>query len=288
VRVKVDVPPDRGDLIPQAQLAWQAFGRAIPHYYRSCEVEFGTTDEEPNGMAMARAHFATVSPLEKPDSAHVLLSTRFLTDATELERHLTLLHETIHLHLALGAHRVRVEKYQTRLRAAETAVRLLWADEATLRFRWTQLRMAFQLFQLPDEIAAEQLLRRDFPIWLGARADYYLRMRREEVALLPARVEAAGPFGPLVPFYADLRASLYVPLAEGAIQIQQELKALSTHCQADFIGGAPEAFRASCLELKPLLLDVSLERPIESSNAAYERLFKLIEGVKPPPPRSTK
>jgi len=142
---------------------------------------------------------------------------------------------------------------------------------------------AFLLLRLPDEIVADQRLRREYPDWFQQRAEYYVEMRRgRETEIVRGR--PADVLWPFSVFYELLRISFFIPLLEGMPALKQELQRLEANTAA--------SLRASCLsvelhdflmDLKPRLLDVSDDRPLAEAEAAYDRLFERVTSVEPEP-----
>lgn len=102
-----------------------------------------------------------------------------------MKTRLTLLHECIHTDFSLGEHRQRWDRRQDR---CKTYYQELEEKESA---------------QLPDEIVAEQKLKRDYPALFEGRARYYVEMQQQQEKEIATR-QPDDPFWP----YTQRRDSL--------------------------------------------------------------------------------
>ena len=276
MHLSIDVPDDRPDLVESARAAWQEFNGVIASPFSSDKVAFGTTFMRPDAKAYSRPFFASGRGPTSRDRAQIILSTALLTGASDLERNLTILHECIHLAFAFGDHRERYQARFDRVRAFELNLRRqVDLPIAEINLLNNRSLAGFQFLQLPDEAVAELLLRRDYEAWFPSRATYYLDMRRDEALRLAGR-EESDALKAWAYFYADLRASLLVPMAGELPDVQRALVEAASAAQREFVARMPEGIVNRCVDLKPSLLDVSLDAPIDSTAGAYEALFDMV------------
>jgi hypothetical protein len=176
---RIAVVPDcgRSDLEIAVRDAWQAFESAVPaHPLVNVPVMFGPPDQDRVGdaIAIAMPHLDPAGNRVEPWT--VVLGERFWSQTAE-GRNLTLLHESIHLHLHAekGARTVRSDSLRRKLRAAEReAAAMEGVDKGFKRWRGVTA-MQFHLF--PDEIWAELFVRDRYPEWLERRLIALLAMR---------------------------------------------------------------------------------------------------------------
>jgi hypothetical protein len=272
-------PDDDGRLRQAAERMWTDFTTAVRNPLGDVKVIYDTA-QEPDAIAWCRPFYGASNGLGLGDRAHIIASTRLLTAASDVERRLTLLHECLHMSFAFGEHRERWRRIdaqrEERHRAAEA---VSWTDADRANHMATQDAHGFNLLRIPDEIVAEQRLKRDYPEWFPVRADYYVEMRRGRAAEIQAgRPDVLWPFSV---FYELLRISFFAPLLDTASALQQELQRLEADTAAALHRCASIDLHDFLMNLKPHLLDVSHERPLTEAEAAYDRLFERVTSTEP-------
>ena len=266
---------------------WEDFNRFVRNPLgNEHEVSYDTTSDALPAIAMSRPFFA-VSRFGLPDTAVFLFSTPLLTAALEDERRLTLLHECIHMAFAFGEHRDRWARIQTRVRDTESEILNMPITTSVDLLTYLEYRknVAFLLMKLPDEIVAEQRLKRDYSEWFRRRAEYYVRMRQGR----EAEIAAGRPGDVLWPFsvfYELLRILFFLPLVEGIPDLEEELQRLSAQTEQRFRALTPADSREFLLSVKAPLLEVALDRPLTGPEQAYDRLVGRIMATEPPAPSS--
>ena len=241
-------------------------------------VATDTTTDSITGIAMARPVHAR-SPFGLPDRAVILLSERLLRTASHDERRLSLLHECIHLDFAFGAHRDRWMRRLRRASDAQSSARQMPLDTEVERQRYEDIdrrqTLAFQIFSLPDEIFAEQRLKQDYAEWFERRAAYYVSMRQSH----EADVVAGRPDDVLWPFqvFSELiRIEFFRRLVVDLPVSARELDRLAALTAQSLRTCASADLFVFLNELRPQLLDVTLDTPIATFEAVYERLFERV------------
>ena len=273
ILLSVPSPDDGGTLAAAANLAWQDFNSAITNPLGKCEVMCGVTDMDATAIAASEPLYAIPGILAVHERAHLILPAALLTATSETHRRLTLLHECIHMAFAFGEHRERWRRMQLRIKKSEVSLNAMVTTEISLlNYMWRRNYCAFMFLRLPDEIVAEQRLKRDYPEWFEARAAYYVQMRQgyeTEIAAPKSDV----PLRPFQVFYELLRTSFFISLVAGMPQFVGELKRLEKNAEDRLRELARRELSDFLLQLKPRLLGISLNRPLTDAEAVYDDLF---------------
>jgi hypothetical protein len=282
MRISICVPgPDvRGELRAAAKRAWDDFNGTLRNPIGQWPASFDTIDELFNGKAFSMPVYGPPESGGAGDRIELLLSAELLTGADDGERRLTLLHECIHMQFAFGEHRARWERIQSRGKASEKVLRgLIYTESADrLNYMGRRNRAAFQLIQLPDEIVAEQRLKREYPELFAERTAYYVRMRREHFAKVSAE-QHGDSFWPLQIFYELLRTSFFVPLVAGMPPFDADLRGIEA--AAGGLLRQPSDLMKKLLDLRPDLLAVSMDQSVDAYEDAYNRAFELVQSLEP-------
>jgi hypothetical protein len=163
----------------------------------------------------------------------VVLGQRFWGQTPE-KRHLTLLHESIHLRLFAErqARTIRNDSVRRRLLAAADEARQKEApDRADFKRQRGVAAMQFHLF--PDEMWAELFVRDHYPDWLERRLTALVEMRERTRAERDAQLARMPQ--PLHPWWAVhelIRVSLVIAL-ESDERRMARLEALKAACISD-------------------------------------------------------
>lgn len=260
---------DRG-LAATARQVWRGFGDSGMHPRgRRMPDLIGPTD-------FRVGDYAGVFVSDR--SINLVLATELLTQSSELEQRLTLLHECIHIDFALGDHRDRWRRMNDRVerRTAEIDGAVPTGQHDVHRDAYLRARSdsALLFLRLPDEIVAEQYLKHAFPQWFAERAQYYVRMRQRREAIVTA--PGAHPtLRPLQVFYELLRIALYIPLVADVPALDathRELTRLERHAEDRLSEIAAPQVVDMLIELKPRLLDVSFDRSFAEAETQYDAL----------------
>lgn len=199
-----------------------------------------------------------------------------------MEMRLTLLHECIHTDFALGEHRQRwnrrQEECQTYYQEIEEKESGAREPAEVLNHQRQRGDVAFTIIQLPDEIVAEQKLKRDYSEFFAARALYYTQMQQRHEKEI-ATQQPDDPFWPFKIFYELLRTSFFIPLVQDMPDRRAEMMRLAQNAEARLRDCATPDLLEFLLTLKPQLLAVSLDTPITEAETAYERLHDRIMSV---------
>jgi hypothetical protein len=278
MRVLISVPGSDLDsrLRDAASRMWEDLGRVAANPLGPVEVSFQAGATEPDAIAWSRPLYGVSDGVGLGDRALIVPSTQLLTTASEEEKRLTLLHECIHMRLAFREYRERWRRIQDLLRAHRSAAReAAWRDIDLANYMERRSQHAYTLLTLPDEILAEQFLRRDYGEFFPSRAAYYTRMRRArevekgdtqpDVELLPFRL-----------YYEALRSSFFIPLVADMVPLEGELERLEKVAEARLAESGPEDLLEFLREVKPKLLSVSLEDLTSDTEAAYDRVFERV------------
>jgi hypothetical protein len=275
IRIEITVADNRRDLVPAAEGAWESFNVTVRNPLTVTSVICAAADIACNGDAFSKPFYGRVLG----EWAQFILSVPLLTTITETDRNNTLLHECIHMDFAFGEHRERWQRLQEQVRAVESTIRsMMTTDIDLLTFLDYRHRVACLIRNVPDEIVAEQRLKRDYPERWPDRAAQYVRMRqRHEIKVLAGR-----PGDCLWPFsvsYELLRNAFFIPIADGMPAVQEELQRLESVADTQLRVCADGELVAFLLGEKPALLDVSHDRPFPAAEAAYDRVFDRIMAV---------
>jgi len=149
VSICVPEPDDRGDLRAAAKRAWNDFQQAVKNPLGEVRVSYGTTLYEIGGArAVCRPMYGTPGSLTPEDTVQLILGRTAQPDS-QSERHLTLLHECIHMQFAFGDHRARWMRIQSDYRADEKAIEALRFSEPLARLNYLERRndSAYMLLQ---------------------------------------------------------------------------------------------------------------------------------------------
>lgn len=278
MRVVISVPgPDEdGTLLEAAARMWTDFTQVVRNPLGTAHVSYDTDAPEPDAVAWCHPVYGPSSGIGLGDCALITPSTRLLTTASDTERRLTLLHECIHMDFAFGEHRDRWQRIDQRgMLWSKNTKAVSWTDVDLTDYMERRVSVAIMFLRLPDEIVAEQRLKRGYPEWFDARAAYYVHLQQGHAA------EVAAPRSdvPLRPFHVFcelLRASLFIPLVAGMAQFEDELRRLEKNADDHLREYAQPGLPEFLLGLKPRLLDVTLDRPLAAAEAAYDELFERV------------
>ena len=273
IMLSVPRPDDGGRLTAAAKLAWQDFNSAMTNPLGKCEVMCGITDMDANTIAASEPLYLIPGIPAVHEWAHLILPAALLTSTSETHRRLTLLHECLHMAFAFGEHRERWRRMQLRIEGSEVSLNAMVTTETSrLNYMWRRNYCAFIFLRLPDEIVAEQRLKRDYPEWFEARAAYYVHMRQDHETEIVAP-KSDVPLQPFHIFYELLRTSFFISLVAGMPQFVGELKRLEKNAEDRLRELAPRELFDFLLQLKPRLLGISLNRPLTDAEAAYDELL---------------
>lgn len=186
---------------------------------------------------------------------------------------LTLLHECIHMRFAIGAHRnrwirIRDERQAADQRAHDTAQ----TDVDLANFMFRRHDHAFTMVTLPDEIVAEQYLKDQYPDMFDDRAEYYRQMRLE------CRTQVETPrsdrsLQPFAVFHELLRNAFFRQLLDDGAAADTDLGQLERFAETRLGELATADLSRSLLALKPRLLDLRHDAPLDNAEIAYTELF---------------
>jgi hypothetical protein len=162
---------------------------------------------------------------------------------------------------------------QLRIEGSEVSLNAMVTTEIyRLNYMWRRNYCGFIFLRLPDEIVAEQRLKRDYPEWFEARAAYYVHMRQDHETEIVAP-KSDVPLQPFHIFYELLRTSFFISLVAGMPQFVGELKRLEKYAEDRLRKLSQRELFDFLLQLKPRLLGISLNRPLTDAEAAYDELF---------------
>lgn len=278
VAIKVPAPDWHGELESRARKVWADFRQNI-RIPLVLEEDYGTTRSQLGAAkAASRPCYATGGSGEHA----LLLLSPGLLKASEEECRLTLLHECIHLDFAFRTHRERWQRIEASIRERVAARGQVISDceEDPNLTPWEH--GAFRSLRVPDEIVAEQRLKRDYQEWFPRRAEYYLRMRKRRAEDL---VREADPLRPFAVFDELLRVAFFIPLVEGIPTLEhiaRDLRGLEASVEQQLCAVTTADLLKFFHELKPFLLSVTLDRPLLTAEAAYDRLFERTTATEPP------
>jgi hypothetical protein len=153
-------------------------------------------------------------------------------------------------------------------------------DEAEEKAYRERRHLAAVVFlRLPDEIVAEQRLKRDFQLRFGERAKYYVRMRQRHEADLAAPASDVA-LRPYEIFYELLRIDFFVRLVVGVAELaaeHAELKRLGEVALARLQERSSPELCSRVLALKDRLLDVDASaEKLAAAADAYEEVYQMI------------
>jgi hypothetical protein len=277
IPLQLYVPHDKPELRAAALEAWADFKAIVAAPVDFAVPEAETFDEDPGGLAEFRPTFEA-SPLE--DEAEILLSYRFLTNSTQAERRLTLLHECMHAAFAFGTHRERWLKWLATSTAISKSInRMDISTDATRRLQdhaHVRFVAGCRLFQVPEEAVAEQLLKRDYPDWFEYRAKYYLDMRLGQERTCHGRADG---FRGLAFFHLHVNAKLFIPLVDGMPEAVQ-LTRIANEAEEMFQTEAADYIVAFCMNERDHLLSAALDNELTVHDASW-RLFAFVNSLEP-------
>lgn len=275
--VSVPAPDADGTLIKNAVAAWDDFKTNIRHPITAEHPQFSDT-------WLAAGGRAGVSVDHAKNRAHIILESELLNEGSDIDKRLTLLHESIHTDFAFGEHKERWKKREERCEASVAEIRRMESDSEppeAIAFVKRRDYNALTAIQLPDEIVAEQKLKRDYPELFEARARYYVRMRQRHEGEI-ATPRADDLFWPLRVFHELLRTSFFIPLVEHIPEPHAELERLAQNAEARLRECSPPELCEFLLALKSRLLNVSQDAPLTEAEGAYEELYDRIMAIEAP------
>lgn len=182
-RLTISPEENRGSRLDEIERAWGSFTEAIPNH-PLVGVPTAFEARYPDAIhSVARAvPDTTRQPIEQ---GMIVIGEKFLDAERSVdERHLTLLHESIHLKLMCGAFAARTLRVLEILKRQQQSIVL--DDNAG----WMRFQLSAEYLKFPDEIWAELYLRNMHADWFDRRQAYYLAMReardRTPLPTLPA------------------------------------------------------------------------------------------------------
>jgi hypothetical protein len=273
------VAENRHDLVKKARDIWKRFDDSIEHPLVVDTLIVDAADIGCRAVAMSLCQPAPLA-VGLADGAQLLFSPAFL-DVAEHDRHITMLHETIHICLGLGEHRERHIAIKNWVDSENLRIATAFDTPEDWSFEFYKHRTAFMLVRLPEEITAEQRMKRDYPELWTRRVAMYVEMRqRKEHEIIAGR--AGDPVWPYSVFYEVLRNAFFVSLAEGFPVAQQELRRLEEVSQAQLRPLVDRATHDALIAERAALLDVDHEKRFPDAEAAYRRVFERIMAVPKP------
>ena len=176
VKLFISVPAqDNGALTAEAIKAWDDFKQKIAHPLTAVTPQFGNT-------WLSAGRLAGVCRSSERNRAQIILEQSCSKKGATSKYVSTLLRECIHTDFAFGEHRDRWDKRQKRCEASHAEIRAMEYGDTPLellKFIKRQRGSALTAIQLPDEIVAEQKMKRNYsPELFSARAAYHLKMQR--------------------------------------------------------------------------------------------------------------
>lgn len=152
------------DLLEAVKELWWRFDSSIDHPLKGASVEFDTSRWD-GQLALARP---LLGPGPNDGIIHVWPALIHETHS-DLQL-LTVLHESIHLHLLLGIHAPHWQRFQAFRRSNRVDTRATDLDE--VNFRDTRLGAALTILGHSDEVYAELFLSEHYPELAASRAGY--------------------------------------------------------------------------------------------------------------------
>jgi hypothetical protein len=284
MHVSLEVPgPDlNGSLQRRAQEAWDDLAAAVQLPITASDVAVSVTTLQPTAKAWSKPLFSVPHYPHPIDIAQIILSRPLLSNAPVNEVRLTLLHECIHMRFAMGPHRarwirIRDERQAADQRAHDTAPTNI--DLANFMLR--RHDHAFTIVTLPDEIVAEQYLKDEYTGLFQDRAEYYRQMRigcRPQVET-PRSDRSLQPFAV---FHELLRNAFFRPLLDHGAAADADLERLEQFAETRLGELATADLNRFLTALKPRLLNVRHDAPLDAAEIAYSELFDRVMALTGP------
>lgn len=284
MHVSLEVPgPDLdGSLQQRAHDAWDDLAATVQLPITASDVAISLTTLQPTAKAWSKPLFSVPHYPQPRDVAQIILSRQLLLNAPTNEMRLTLLHECIHMRFAMGAHRqrwirIRHERQAADQRANDTAQ----TDVNLANFMLRRHDHAFTIVTLPDEIVAEQYLKDEYPNLFDERAEYYSQMRIE------CRTQVETPrsdrsLQPFAVFHELLRNAFFRQLLHDGAAVDADLEQLEQFAATRVGDLATADLNRWLLALKPRLLDLRHDAPLDNAEIAYAELFDRVMALTAP------
>lgn len=229
---------------------WRHFDQSVQHPLRHWEVTFGTGAEVDS---LARADISTV---EGQHDALLRTQPRLL-DLDHAESHLTLLHETHHIHLLTGVHSCRIDRSRALLDSHKQARSANPTDEEIAAA--VRLDTALTVWNFADEVYAELNLAEAHPAIAPSRASLLAEFALRHA--IPEQTDDLFSYRVLhLALKVDLALRLLAPSRhERLAERQRELDALLAQRSTPVALAARRALAALTLAHAPAQIAVALD-----------------------------
>lgn len=221
-------------------------------------------DQNCSGIAVAMPKLRNPP---RPDLGRIAFSDKFFLASPD-EQFSTVLHESIHMGLLTGPFRDRFSQGYTLDR--RECVRVV--DQCSDR----RYYLAFLFRNVPDEVAAEWYLQRQYPSHREVRVRHYLAMRRGN-ARNPLQDGVPTALKPYAHFYELVRLELGVRISQGT-GVEAEMTAMRNEVSAQLGAAGYDAqavtrLRGSMEHLQAIPADSTTVHPV--ADDVFEQVLRV-------------